>query len=79
MSGHGNNGDDGFEGAVHGRVIGTYLHGPLLPKNPRLADLLIRLAPLDPNDLEEELIGEVERFAAGKLGDDLTMLVLRRI
>ena len=42
----------------------------------RLAELLIRLAPLDPSALEEELVGEVERFAAGKLGDDLTMLVV---
>jgi hypothetical protein len=41
VSGHGNNGDDGFEGGVADRVIGTYLHGPLLPKNPRIADILI--------------------------------------
>ncbi len=44
VSGHGNNDDDGFEGAVTKRAIGTYLHGPLLPKNPWLADTLIRLA-----------------------------------
>ena len=42
--GHGNNGEDGFEGAVSGRRIGTYLHGPLLPKNPWLADTLLRWA-----------------------------------
>lgn len=42
--GHGNNGEDGFEGAVSGRRIGTYLHGPLLPKNPWLADILLRWA-----------------------------------
>lgn len=42
--GHGNNGQDGFEGAVSGRRIGTYLHGPLLPKNPWLADILLRWA-----------------------------------
>jgi lipid II isoglutaminyl synthase (glutamine-hydrolysing) len=41
VSGHGNNGDDGGEGGVSGRVVGTYLHGPLLPKNPWLADRLI--------------------------------------
>ena len=40
-SGHGNNGEDGFEGAVTNRAIGTYLHGPLLPKNPWLADVVI--------------------------------------
>jgi CobQ-like glutamine amidotransferase family enzyme len=44
VSGHGNNGDDGFEGGIRDRVIGTYLHGPLLPKNPRLADVLISWA-----------------------------------
>jgi CobQ-like glutamine amidotransferase family enzyme len=44
VSGHGNNGDDGLEGGVRDRVIGTYLHGPLLPKNPRLADALIAWA-----------------------------------
>lgn len=39
--GHGNNDLDRTEGALTGRAIGTYLHGPLLPKNPRLADLLL--------------------------------------
>ncbi|HET8679909.1 MAG TPA: glutamine amidotransferase [bacterium] len=43
-AGYGNNGTDGTEGAVSGSVYGTYLHGPLLPKNPWLADLLIGLA-----------------------------------
>ena len=41
IAGHGNNGEDGGEGALEGRAIGTYLHGPLLPKNPWLADVLI--------------------------------------
>jgi CobQ-like glutamine amidotransferase family enzyme len=41
LSGHGNNGQDGFEGALTNRAIGTYLHGPLLPKNPWLADILL--------------------------------------
>ena len=44
LHGHGNNGEDGLEGGVTGRVIGTYLHGPLLPKNPWLADTLIAWA-----------------------------------
>jgi lipid II isoglutaminyl synthase (glutamine-hydrolysing) len=39
--GNGNNGDDGMEGAQFGKVYGTYLHGSLLPKNPRFADRLI--------------------------------------
>lgn len=62
--GGGNNGEDGFEGAVCRNAFGTYLHGSCLPKNPWLADLLIRrglerrygaveLAPLD-DTLEEE-------------------------
>lgn len=41
VRGHGNNGRDGGEGAVRERVVGTYLHGPLLPKNPWLADALL--------------------------------------
>ena len=44
LEGHGNNGRDGFEGVRRGNVIGTYLHGPLLPKNVWLADRLIELA-----------------------------------
>ena len=42
--GHGNNGKDGHEGVRHRNLIGTYLHGPLLPKNHRLADDLIARA-----------------------------------
>jgi lipid II isoglutaminyl synthase (glutamine-hydrolysing) len=44
LSGHGNNGADGFEGVRRGNVIGTYLHGPLLPKNAWFADWLIATA-----------------------------------
>ncbi|MBR0479156.1 MAG: glutamine amidotransferase [Solobacterium sp.] len=58
LSGHGNTADSGYEGFVTDNVIGTYMHGPLLPKNPRIADILIKralrrkygtgeLAPLD--------------------------------
>jgi CobQ-like glutamine amidotransferase family enzyme len=56
LGGHGNNGADGYEGVRRGNVIGTYLHGPLLPKNAWFADWLIAaalglepgaLAPLD--------------------------------
>src|SRR6202040_861358 len=42
--GFGNNGSDGTEGCLQGGVVGTYLHGSLLPKNPHLADYLIRRA-----------------------------------
>src|SRR3954451_12018475 len=44
IKGFGNNGEDGFEGVHHNNLIGTYLHGPLLPKNAWLADHLIALA-----------------------------------
>jgi hypothetical protein len=43
-SGHGNNGEDGYEGAVYRNAIGTYIHGALLPKNPALADHIIAAA-----------------------------------
>ena len=43
-SGFGNNGKDGTEGARYQNAFGTYLHGSLLPKNPRFADHLIELA-----------------------------------
>ena len=44
ISGFGNNGGDGLEGARVGNAFGTYLHGAVLPKNPHLADRLIALA-----------------------------------
>ena len=42
--GMGNNGTDGMEGIRYKNSIGTYLHGPVLPKNPALADFLIKTA-----------------------------------
>ncbi|HEX3561936.1 MAG TPA: glutamine amidotransferase [Solirubrobacterales bacterium] len=44
LHGHGNNDRDGYEGVKRLNLIGTYLHGPLLPKNAWLADRLIALA-----------------------------------
>jgi CobQ-like glutamine amidotransferase family enzyme len=44
VAGFGNDGSSGFEGCRAGRVIGTYLHGPLLPRNPWLADWLLAQA-----------------------------------
>jgi lipid II isoglutaminyl synthase (glutamine-hydrolysing) len=44
LKGHGNNSEDGTEGAVYRNAYGTYLHGSLLPKNPHFADHLIALA-----------------------------------
>jgi lipid II isoglutaminyl synthase (glutamine-hydrolysing) len=71
LRGFGNNGEDGFEGARSGNVIGTYLHGPLLPKNVWFADWLIEAAlgleqPLEPLDDElEQLAHAAARTAAG--------------
>jgi lipid II isoglutaminyl synthase (glutamine-hydrolysing) len=70
ISGHGNNGRDGFEGVHSDNVVGTYLHGPLLPKNVWLADRLIELA-LDvelerlPGDALEDAAHASARRAAG--------------
>jgi lipid II isoglutaminyl synthase (glutamine-hydrolysing) len=44
VAGFGNDGSSGFEGCRAGRVLGTYLHGPLLPRNPWLADWLLAQA-----------------------------------
>src|SRR3989338_5344005 len=44
IGGFGNNGQDGFEGAFYKNAIGSYFHGPLLPKNPQIADWLIKSA-----------------------------------
>jgi lipid II isoglutaminyl synthase (glutamine-hydrolysing) len=70
LKGFGNNGRDGYEGVHRGTVIGTYLHGPLLPKNAWLADRLIELAldtrlePL-PDDSLEAAAHQSARRAAG--------------
>ncbi len=73
IRGRGNNGRDGGEGIRYRNCIGTYLHGPVLPKNPALADFLLltalkrrdpsftSLAPLD--DREEEA---TRKSAAGR-------------
>jgi CobQ-like glutamine amidotransferase family enzyme len=69
LAGHGNNGRDGFEGVHRDNVIGTYLHGPLLPKNIWLADRLIELAldvalePLPDQQLEQGAHASARRAA----------------
>jgi lipid II isoglutaminyl synthase (glutamine-hydrolysing) len=74
ISGFGNDGESGFEGCRSGRVIGTYLHGPLLPRNPWLADWLLAHAlahrtggeapELDP--LPDELEQRAHEVSAGR-------------
>ena len=44
LYGHGNNEKDACEGVLYRNVIGTYLHGPLLPKNPHVCDLILQRA-----------------------------------
>jgi CobQ-like glutamine amidotransferase family enzyme len=59
VAGHGNDGQSGYEGCRVANAVGTYLHGPLLPRNPWLADWLLGkaigedLEPL-PDELERE-------------------------
>jgi CobQ-like glutamine amidotransferase family enzyme len=67
VHGFGNDGESGFEGCRVGRAIGTYLHGPLLPRNPWLADWLLAQALAhasggDPPELER-LVDELEADA----------------
>jgi CobQ-like glutamine amidotransferase family enzyme len=74
LAGYGNDGASGFEGARRGRAIGTYLHGPLLPRNPWLADLLLSWAVAhasgaDPEPLEplgDELESAAHAVAADR-------------
>jgi hypothetical protein len=61
LKGHGNDGRSGQEGARSANTIGTYLHGPLLPKNVWFADWLIaRALGIDPGELAP-LEDEIER------------------
>ena len=68
VRGHGNG--NGTEGAVQGHIVGTYLHGPVLARNPNLADLLLSWAigaPVEPievpavDELREARIGAARR------------------
>lgn len=79
LAGQGNNGQDRTEGAVRERVVGTYLHGSLLPKNPHLADWLLSealnfrtgRADLDPLDANLEFAAHeamVERLIGARRG-----------
>lgn len=73
IAGHGNDGESGYEGVTRLRAIGTYLHGPLLPRNPWVADTLLGWAlehrtgaavPLTP--LDDSLEAEARAVAAGR-------------
>lgn len=69
VKGAGNNSKDGNEGARYKNVIGTYLHGSILPKNPALADFLIRTAVERKygefsNDLIDDVFADLAREVA---------------
>ncbi len=73
VAGFGNDGSSGFEGCRAGRVVGTYLHGPLLPRNPWLADWLLAQAiahrtgaPAVFEPLADALEDEAHRVAAAR-------------
>lgn len=72
--GLGNDGADGTEGAVSGHVIGSYLHGPILPANPRLADSLIGWAAelaigrvFEPATLDDEVARQAHDHQVARL------------
>ena len=74
VHGFGNDGESGFEGCRAGRAVGTYLHGPLLPRNPWLADWLLAQAlahatggePPELEPLADELETEAHQVAAAR-------------
>jgi lipid II isoglutaminyl synthase (glutamine-hydrolysing) len=73
VAGFGNNGEDGFEGCVVERAVGTYLHGPLLPRNAWLADWLLAQAlghrfgePPELDPLPDDFERQAHDVAAGR-------------
>ena len=73
LAGFGNDGQSGFEGCRAGRVVGTYLHGPLLPRNPWFADWILAEAaahqlgePLAFEPLNDELELQAHGVAADR-------------
>ncbi|MBW4620328.1 MAG: type 1 glutamine amidotransferase [Cyanosarcina radialis HA8281-LM2] len=75
VKGYGNNGEDGMEGAFYRHAIATYSHGPLLPKNPFLADWLIQTAltqkyqtPVELTPLDDSLAMQARAAMFKRLG-----------
>jgi CobQ-like glutamine amidotransferase family enzyme len=68
IAGFGNDGASGFEGCRAGRIYGTYLHGPLLPRNPWLADRLLSeaLGGIELEPLPDELERAAHAVSAGR-------------
>lgn len=85
LAGFGNDGESGFEGVVRGRAIGTYLHGPLLPRNPWVADTLLAWGlshatgadvQLDP--LDDSLEDAARQVATGRARGERTERLIGR-
>jgi lipid II isoglutaminyl synthase (glutamine-hydrolysing) len=79
LVGHGNDAGDGSEGIVSGRVLGTYLHGPVLARNPALADLILTwvVGPLEPLDDTETEALRGERIANARRSHPFRLRGLR--
>ena len=77
IAGFGNDGESGYEGCRVGRAIGTYLHGPLLPRNPWLADWLLsqalahvtRADPVALEPLDDRLEAQAHEVSAQRARD----------
>lgn len=78
LKGYGNNGEDGYEGAIYKNVIACYYHGPFLPKNPHIADWLLtkalqlkykKVIQLEP--LDDKIEWQAHDFMLARLGISL--------
>lgn len=77
LAGFGNNGDEGMEGFYNGQVLGTYMHGPLFPKNPEIVDFVIykclkrkipKMQISDLTPLDDALEQQAKRVMLKRLG-----------
>ncbi len=73
IKGFGNDGKSGYEGVVYKNVIGTYLHGPLLPKNPKFTDYIIsnalvkKYGKAELSPLDDEIENLAHNYAVNNL------------
>jgi lipid II isoglutaminyl synthase (glutamine-hydrolysing) len=79
IKGYGNNGEDGWEGAFYKNAIATYAHGPLLPKNPSIADWSIATAlkikyqmPISLTKIDDSLAVQARRSMLERLGVEVS-------
>ncbi len=76
VKGFGNNGEDGTEGVVYKNAIGCYFHGPLLPKNPYVADWLIKKS-LEVKYKEEVKLKELDDSLEQKAHEAIAQKILK--